>query len=101
MSSLKPDNLKDLHVDIILGLAEEALSSEFTAELKYISGSVVLLSTNVIHWKHRLVKGKNIKLISRNIDRVWLFKAVLKHCYVINVFNIHSYFIDRVWLFSY
>ena len=34
--SLKPDNFKDLHVNIILGSAEEALrlSSEFTAELK-------------------------------------------------------------------
>ena len=34
LSSLKPNNLKDLHVNIILGSAEEALSSEFTAKLK-------------------------------------------------------------------
>ena len=50
LSSLKPDNLKDLHVNILRS-AEEALrlSSEFTAELKeiplqgYISGSASVL----------------------------------------------------------
>ena len=54
LSSMKHDNLKDLHVNIILGSAKGTLTSEFTAELKiplqgHISGFVVLLSMNAIH----------------------------------------------------
>ena len=51
LSSLKLDNLKDLHVDIIFGSAEEALSSELRGLQGYISDSVILLLMNAIQWK--------------------------------------------------
>ena len=61
LSSLKPDNLKDLHIDIILGLAEEALSSELKNPSSRLYQRLCYFAMDKCHTVETST-GKNVKI---------------------------------------